>query len=56
MASSAACECGAENQTVDHVVLQCQHSPFALGLLIEITPLIGVHLKVHFKEVSTFQL
>jgi len=23
MASSAACECGAEEQTVDHVVLQC---------------------------------
>jgi len=23
MASSAACECGAEKQTVDHVVLQC---------------------------------
>ena len=28
MASSAACECGAEEQTVDHVVLQCQiHRP-----------------------------
>jgi len=23
MASSAACECGAEEQTVDHVLLQC---------------------------------
>jgi len=23
MASSVACECGAEEQTVDHVVLQC---------------------------------
>jgi len=23
MASSAACECGAEEQTADHVVLQC---------------------------------
>jgi len=23
MASSATCECGAEEQTVDHVVLQC---------------------------------
>jgi len=23
MVSSAACECGAEEQTVDHVVLQC---------------------------------
>jgi len=23
MASSAACECGAEEQAVDHVVLQC---------------------------------
>jgi len=23
MTSSAACECGAEEQTVDHVVLQC---------------------------------
>jgi len=23
MASSAACECGAEERTVDHVVLQC---------------------------------
>jgi len=28
MASSAACECGAEEQTVDHVVLQCPtHRP-----------------------------
>jgi len=28
MSSSAACECGAEEQTVDHVVLQCQiHQP-----------------------------
>jgi len=28
MASSAACECGAEEETVDHVVLQCQiHQP-----------------------------
>jgi len=28
MASSAACECGAEEQTVDHVVLQCPiHQP-----------------------------
>jgi len=28
MASSAACECGAEEQTVDHVVLQCSiHRP-----------------------------
>jgi len=28
MASSAACECGAEEQTVDHVVLQCRiHRP-----------------------------
>jgi len=28
MASSAACECGAEDQTVDHVVLQCPiHRP-----------------------------
>jgi len=23
MASSAACECGAKEQTVDHIVLQC---------------------------------
>jgi len=28
MTSSAACECGAEQQTVDHVVLQCStHRP-----------------------------
>jgi len=28
MASSAACECGAEEQTVDHVVRQCPiHRP-----------------------------
>jgi len=28
MASSAACECGAEEQTIDHVVLQCPiHRP-----------------------------
>jgi len=28
MASSAACECGAEEQTVDHVVFQCPiHQP-----------------------------
>ena len=28
MSSSAACECGAEEQTVDHVVLQCPiHRP-----------------------------
>jgi len=28
MASSAACQCGAEEQTVDHVVLQCPiHRP-----------------------------
>jgi len=28
MASSAACECGVEEQTVDHVVLQCPiHRP-----------------------------
>jgi len=28
MASSAACECGAEEQTVDHVVLRCPiHRP-----------------------------
>ena len=28
MASSAACECGTEEQTVDHVVLQCPiHRP-----------------------------
>ena len=28
MASSAACECGAEERTVDHVVLQCSiHRP-----------------------------
>jgi len=28
MASSAACECGAEEQTIDHVVLQCLiHQP-----------------------------
>jgi len=28
MASSAACECGAEEQTVEHVVLQCPiHQP-----------------------------
>jgi len=28
MASSAACECGAEEPTVDHVVLQCSiHQP-----------------------------
>jgi len=28
MASSAACECGADEQTVDHVVLQCPvHRP-----------------------------
>jgi len=28
MAASAACECGEENQTVDHVVLQCPiHQP-----------------------------
>jgi len=28
MAASAACECGAEEQTVDHVVLQCPiHRP-----------------------------
>jgi len=28
MVSSAACECGAEEQTVDHVVLQCPiHRP-----------------------------
>jgi len=28
MASSAACDCGAEEQTVDHVVLQCPiHRP-----------------------------
>jgi len=28
MALSAACECGAEEQTVDHVVLHCQiHRP-----------------------------
>ena len=28
MASSAACECGAEEQTVDHVVLECPiHRP-----------------------------
>jgi len=28
MASSAACECGAEEQTVNHVVLQCPiHRP-----------------------------
>jgi len=27
MASSAACECGAEEQTVDHVVLQCPVHP-----------------------------
>jgi len=28
MASSAACECGAEEQTVAHVVLQClRHRP-----------------------------
>jgi len=29
MASSATCECGAEEQTVDHVVLQC---PIHFGL------------------------
>jgi len=28
MASSAVCECGAEEQTIDHVVLQCSiHRP-----------------------------
>jgi len=28
MASSAACECGTEEQTVDHVILQCPiHRP-----------------------------
>jgi len=28
MASSAACECGAEEQTINHVVLQCRiHQP-----------------------------
>jgi len=28
MVSSAACECGAEEQTVDHVILQCTiHRP-----------------------------
>ena len=39
MASSAACECGAEKQTVDHVVLQCpihrRRSPHGLhGLTV----------------------
>ena len=37
MASSAACECGAEEQTVDHVVLQCPiHQPphGAHGLMV----------------------
>jgi len=37
MASSAACECGAEEQTVDHVVLQCpiHQSPHGLhGLTV----------------------
>jgi len=32
MASSAACECGAEEQTVDHVVLQCPIHPSPRGL------------------------
>ena len=32
VASSAACECGAEGQTVDHVILQCpiQQPPHGL--------------------------
>jgi len=36
MASSTACECGAEEQTVDHVVLQCPiHRPHGLhGLTV----------------------
>jgi len=37
MASSAACECGAEEQTVEHVVLQCpiHRSPHGLhGLTV----------------------
>jgi len=38
MASSAACECGAEEQIVDHVVLQCAihrppHEPHGLTVL-----------------------
>jgi len=32
MTSSAACECGAEEQTVDHVVLQCPINRPPLGL------------------------
>jgi len=37
MASSAACECGAEEQTIDHVILQCpiHQSPHRLhGLMV----------------------
>jgi len=42
MASSAACECGAEEQTVDHVVLQCSidrppHRVHGLAVLDEET-------------------
>jgi len=32
MVASAACECGAEDQTVDHVVFQCPIHRFPHGL------------------------